>query len=225
MAYIFFPSPTPIFPVLPPLAWPVHKKALMASRTTIAATGREARFACCAYPRWEFTLTYGGDSWLRDQTNNITTDPRLAGLVELQELCGLFLQCRGSYGEFYYSDPDDNSRLGSPAGTGNGTNLSFPIFYTWGTGPFPTSLTAPVGGIQTLDAVYLNGSVVSPTTYALDAAGTQIVFTTAPGSGVVVTADFVFYFRCRFLDDTMSYSQFSQNLWEVKTVKFESVKP
>jgi hypothetical protein len=59
----------------------------------------------------------------------------------------------------------------------------------------------------------------------LDATRTQIVFTSAPSSGVVITADFHFYFRCRFLADVEEFSQWAKNLWELKELKFQSVKP
>ena len=226
MSFIQFPTPTPVFPVLPPLAWSVHKKPIMASRAITATTGRETQLACCVYPRWAFTLTYGGDSWLRDQTQNSVPDPALPGLTELEQLSGLFLQCRGSYGEFYYSDPDDFSRLAQAVGTGNGTQTTFPLTYTWGTGPFSPAMTIPVGGIQTIDAVYFNGTPApGGYTWGTDATNTQLVINPAPPNGAVITADFTFYFRCRFLDDTQEYSQWAQNLWEVKQVQFESVKP
>lgn len=229
MSFIFYPSPTPVFPVLPPLAWSVHKKPILASRVTIGATGRENQLACAAYPRWAFTLTYGGNSWLREQTQNITPDPTLAGFTELEQLSSLFLACKGAYGEFYYEDPDDNSRLAQAVGFGplSVSPISFPLFYTWGTGPFSPSLTLPVGGINTIDTVYDGlGHVINPSFYTLDATRTQLVFPSGTaGIGGNITADFHFYFRCRFLDDHMDYSQFDRNLWEVKEVRFESVKP
>lgn len=226
MAYIFFPSPTPIFPTLPPLTWSVHKKPLMSSRATKAITGRGNQLACAIYPRWAFTLSYGnGNSWLREQTQNITPWAPLAGFTELEQLTGLFLACLGSYGEFYYNDPDDNSRLSQAVGTGDGSTKSFPLFVSWGNGPFTPSFTMPIGGINVINTVYFNGTPQSSSLYTVDATNTEIVFGTAPGSGVVVTADFSFYFRCRFLEDQLQLSQWEKNLWDVKEVKFESVKP
>lgn len=223
MSFINYPSPTPVFPVLAPLAWSVHKKPLMASRVTAAMSGRENQLACAAYPRWAFTLTYGGDSWLRDQTQNITPGPNAIGQTELEQLSGLYLACLGPYGEFYYSDPDDNSRSNQFVANANSTT-TFPLYYTWGSGPFSPSFTAPVSGIQTLDAVYINDVEQNPLSYSLDSTRTMLVFNVAPAVGVI-TADFHFYYRCRFLDDQMEYSQWAQNLWEVKQVQFESVKP
>lgn len=226
MAFIQFPNPTPIFPVLPPLTWSVHKKPIMASRVSIGASGRECQLACAAYPRWAFILSYGGgNSWLREQTQNSVVYSPLAGYTELEQLTGLFLACLGSYGEFYYVDPDDNSRLSQAVGTGDGATTTFPLYYTWGNGPFTPSLTIPVGGIQTINAVYFNGTVQSAAGYSLDSTKTKVVFTVAPTTGVVITIDFQFFFRCRFLDDTLDLLQFSINRWDVKEVRFESVKP
>lgn len=225
MSYIFFPIPTPVFPVLSPLAWSVHKKPILSSRAVTAVTGRETQLATAAYPRFAFTLTYGGDSWLRDETQNILPGPNALGHTELQQLSGLYLACLGSYGEFYYSDPDDSSRLNQGVGVGNGTLIDFLVFYQWGNGPFTPPLLLPVGGIGILNTVYFNGVAQSPTIYHIDPTNTTIVFNVAPSSGVVITADFSFFFRCRFLDDHMDYSEWAQNLWETKEVRFESVKP
>lgn len=226
MSFINFPSPTPIFPTVPPLTWSVFKKVIMSSRVTTAISGRETQLACAVFPRWEFTLSYGGgNSWLRDQTQNIVPDPTLAGYTELQQISGLFLLCLGSYGEFYYSDPDDNSRSSQAVGTANGTQTTFPLYFTWGNGPFTPSMTVPVGGIQTINNVYFNGTVQSSSLYSLDTTNTQLVFTTAPTNGTVITADFFFYFRCRFTQDSLDFSEFAQNKWDTREVRFQSVKP
>ncbi len=235
MSYLFFPNPTPVFPVLPPLAYSVHKKPIMASRVTTAITGRENKLACCVYPRWAFTLTYGGESWLRDQTQNISPDPYLVGYTELEQLSGLFLQCLGSYGEFFYSDPDDCSRSDVAAGVPNingqgnvtdGTTTIWPLYVPWGSGPFTGyPMMFPAGGIASIDAVYLNGTMQNPSTYQIDSTQTSLQFLSAPGAGQAITVDFHFYFRCRFLDDTQKYEEWASNLWEVKEIRFESVKP
>lgn len=224
MSFIFYPTPTPIFPVLPPLAWSVHKKYMMGSRATIGATGRENKLACAVYPRWTFTLTYGGNSWLREQTQNIVPDPTLTGLTELEQLTSLFLICKGAYGEFYYSDPEDNSRLAEGIAIADGITTQFPLYITWDYAPVTPGISVIVSGIQSVDAVYFNGVLQSSGLYTIDSTKTLLVFTNPPANGVIITADFHFYFRCRFLDDTMSFSQFDRNLWEVKEVRFETVK-
>jgi hypothetical protein len=226
MSFIQFPTTTPVFPALPSQGWSTFKKPIMASRVTIGTTGRENQLACAAYPRWAFTLTFNQDSYLRDQTQNIIIDPEQAGFTEFTQLSGLFLRCLGSYGEFYYSDPDDNSRLGQfVAQTASGvTAPTYQMTYEWGNGPFTPPLRIPVGGIQSIQNVYFNGTVVSPTQYTLDATNTKLVFVSVPNN-TLVTADFTFYFRCRFLDDSLEFAQMLQNWWQVKELRFESVKP
>jgi uncharacterized protein (TIGR02217 family) len=231
MSFINFPSPTPIFPVLPPLTWSVHKKPIMGYRVVTAVSGREVQFAGAVYPRWNFLLSYGnGNSWLRDQTQNIVVGPNAIGYTELQQISGLFLLCQGSYGEFYYSDPNDNSRSNQSVGVGNGSQTIFPLYYSWGSGPFTPKMTIPVGGIQTINNVYLNGIVQLAASYSMDATNTKLVFSTsgsytAPPNGSIITADFSFYFRCRFMEDNLLFEEFAQNLWDTKEVRFESVKP
>ena len=230
MSYINFPSPTPVFPTLAPLAWSRNKKPMMASKTWTSASGREVQIARAVFPTWKFTLVYGGDSWLRDQTQNIVPYLPLTGKTEFEHLCGLYLQCLGPYGEFYYQDPDDNSRLNQSAGIGDGLTTNFPLTFTWGQGPFNPPMALPVQGLISIDNVYFNGgSPISPSLYTIDASNTELQFYTAPGLypalGPTITADFHFYFRCRFDEDKQEYEEWALNLWENKTVKFQSVKP
>lgn len=226
MAFINFPSPTPVFPALSPLAWSVNKVPFNEKTLTEKAiSGNEYFILRQVIPRWEFTLRYGGDSWLRDQTQNTTPYGPLSGHVELEQLAGLFLACLGSYGEFYYSDPDDNSRSGQGVAQADGVKTTFPVFFHWGTGPFTPTAYYPVTGIQSMDTVYFNGSPISPTLYTLDSTNTKLVFTSPPSAGTVIAADFHFYFRCRFLNDVEEFEQWAYNLWEKKELKFQSVKP
>lgn len=225
MSFIQFPDPTPLFPVLPPLAWSLHKKPILSSSVITAASGRETQLARAVYPRWAFVLTYGGNSWLREQTQNITPDPDLLGFTEFEQISGLFIKCLGSYGEFFYNDPDDNSRLNQFVAVGDGTTVVFPLYYTWGSGPFTPAFYAPVTGINTIDAVYINGSLQNPTSYSISANRQYLVFNSPPTPRLTITASFHFYFRSRFLDDQMLYTQWAKNLWENKEVRFESVKP
>ncbi len=229
MTYLFFPNPTPTFPVLPPLTWSVHKKPILASTVATSVTGRDVMLARAAYPRWSYILSYGGsNSWLRDETANINPDPSLSGYKEFREIAGLFLKCLGSYGEFFYDDPYDDSRsaqfiVNSPGDVGA---ISYPVFYSWGTGPYTPSLTLPVGGLNTIDNVYVNGVLIDQGIYPynIDSTYTEIEFPNGAPTGVI-TADFHFYQRCRFLDDKQEFDQFLQNLWKYKECRFETVKP
>jgi len=52
-----------------------------------------------------------------------------------------------------------------------------------------------------------------------------LTFTTAPASGVAISANFSYAFNCRFLDDQMDFEEFMSNLWRLDSMKFRSVKP
>jgi hypothetical protein len=224
------PISLPIFPVLKPLAWPMVKVPSFTSTVITAVTGRECQLIRGVFPIWTFTLTYGGDSWLREQTQNITPDPRRAGQTELEQISGIFLACLGSYKEFYYSDPQDCSRDRVYVGTGDGLTTTFQIYYTWGNYPAgnlvpPYSFYAPVGGIDSIQMVYFNTTHQDPATYYLDVTNTKLIFVSPPTAGTHIFIDYYFYFRCRFLNDLQEYEQWALNLWEHKELKFQSVKP
>lgn len=200
------------------------KKPSMSSRVYEGATGKDTMIARATLPRWQFTLSYGGDSWLRDQTQNIVPDPTRNGQTEFQQLCGLFLQCLGSYGEFFYTDPDDSSRGGAPCVL-VGTRTYQP-YIPWGNGPFTPGMQWPNAGLASLDAVYVAGALQSSASYTFNADQMTLTFGAPydPGASVV-TADIHFYYRCRFLTDQQNYQQWAKNLWENRQVQFISVKP
>lgn len=50
----------------------------------------------------------------------------------------------------------------------------------------------------------------------------QLVFASAPAAAAVITADFDFYFVCRFSDDITDGDQFMSKLWELKKLDFVS---
>lgn len=227
MSFIQFPAITPVFPTLAPLTWSTHKEPSFKSTVSKAVTGRETQLIRAVYPRWEFTLSYGEDAWLREETQNILPDPRLLGKTELQQISGLFLQCFGAFGEFYYLDPNDNSRI-IGLGDNDAVTTVYPLFYTWGTGPFTPSFTAPVSGIESIISVYIGTTLQDPSTYGVDSTNTQLVFVEPPPLALIgqpITVAFIFYFRCRFLTDMQEYDQWAKNLWENKEVTFQSVKP
>ena len=75
--------------------------------------------------------------------------------------------------------------------------------------------------------VYLNGVVQSLAGYSInpwgtgDAAGPgALKFTTAPGLGVSVTADFSYYFPCRFDEDALDFEKFMSAVYSLKKMAF-----
>lgn len=51
----------------------------------------------------------------------------------------------------------------------------------------------------------------------------QLVFASAVPDGTAVYVDCQFFFLCRFLDDTMDFEKFMNQLWSIGTVSFRSV--
>ena len=50
----------------------------------------------------------------------------------------------------------------------------------------------------------------------------SVVFNSAPASGTI-TADFQFYYACRFVDDSMDFEKFADKLWNLQSVQFKSI--
>jgi uncharacterized protein (TIGR02217 family) len=200
----------PSLPTLAGLSWSRHKKPGFSTRVASHVSGREVRVALMSYPLYVFEATYNA-------LPSSSAYPGRLGATDLQTLMGFFLQLQGQFGTFLYTDPDDNAVTGQAFATGDGTTTSFTMMRTLG------GFLEPVGWVTTLSNVYLNG-VTQTSGYTLTAPNT-LSFTSAPGSGVVVSADFAYAFNCRFLDDQMDFEEFMANLWKLGSMKFRSVKP
>jgi len=200
----------PSLPTLAGLSWSRHKKPGFSTRVASHVSGREVRVALMAYPLYEFEAVYNG----------LTSSASLfagLGASSLQTLMGFFLQLQGQFGTFLYTDPDDNAVTGQAFATGDGQTAPFTIERSLG------GFLEPVGWVTTLSNVYLNG-VHQSSGFSLTPPNT-LTFTSAPGSGVVVSADFAYAFQCRFLEDQMDFEEFMANLWKLHSMKFRSVKP
>jgi len=191
-----------IFPVLPGLKWDSKKTPEFSTGVQTAASGKENTCAYWSYPRWQFELSY---ELLRS-----------GALAELQTLVGFWLQRQGRFDSFLYTDPSDCSVAGQQLGVGDGVTTKFQLVRTLG------GFVEPMKNINGAPVVYLAG-VVQGSGWSVDSGGI-ITFIAAPGSGVAITSDFSYYFRCNFLQDTSEFSQFMYQLWELKKLQFKSKK-
>ena len=228
MSYIGFPTnPPPIFPALPVVGFPVRKSPIFTAWEHKSVSGMQYQTARQIYPNWDFQLQYGDSAWLREQTQNNPIYTANSPFREFEAISQLFLSCLGSYGEFWYDDPEDNSRAGQVIGLGDGSTTIFRIMRTWGFGPL--ARLEPVGGVSLGQpiTVYFNNVSQSSSLYTItnDLTGSHLNFSSAPGAGVVITMDFSFYFRCRWKDDNQQYDQWATNLWQYGHCEFRSVKP
>ena len=199
----------PSFPTLAGLGWSSHKKPTFATIVASHVSGREVRDALYQNPIWQFELTFDG------LVSDSTSFPNL-GAQSLQSLMGLFLQCQGQFGTFLYTDPTDDGVTGQTFATGDGATTTFTFARALG------GFLEPVGWVTSVANVYLNG-VNQPSGWSLSTPN-SLVFSSAPGAGVLVGASFSYAFECRFDADDLDFEQFMANLWTAKSVKFRSVR-
>jgi len=225
--------PILIYPQLVGLTFDYVKRPKFSTGTGVGSSGREIRVAYWATPQWEWDLTY----------DILADNGKFTGTTasDLKTLLGFMLDVAGSFGTFYFIDPDDNTVTAQPLGIGDGTSTNFLFSRTYG---LTYTGTEAVGGVnlgtsfynytgpnQTLVTpvtnIYLNGVLQSPTTYTINTAtpcGNYVQFDTPPAAGVVVTADFSFWYLCRFKDDSADFDKAMQNLWDTKKLTIFSLR-
>lgn len=189
-----------VLPVLIGASYPAIRAPKFSTRVQRSVSGREVRIADFPNPIWEFTLPF-------------TYLP----LADWQTLLGFFLARTGAWDTFLFDDIADDSVTGQAIGTGDGATKNFQLVRTLG--GFAEPILAP----NTVSAVYLNGISQSGSTWSVNTATGLLSFTSAPGSGAAITADFSFYFRCRFAEDSADFEQFMSKIWRLGTLKFVSV--
>jgi uncharacterized protein (TIGR02217 family) len=201
-----------VFPSLPGLAWSVTKTPTFQTRIQRAVSGRELRALDYPYPLWQFTLVF-----------DLLRDNPAAGYDELRTLMGFFMLCHGAYGTFLFQDPSDHRVAGQQIGIGNASTAVFQLSRTMGAALPGGGFFEPIVAPNTVSAVYFDGITQSPGTYTIDPNTGLVTFNTAPGSGLIITADYSYYFRCRFIDDSYAFENFMFQLWQLKKLTFISV--
>lgn len=208
-----------VFPVLIGQGWSVTKTPTWLTRIRRAISGRELLVSDYPEPVWQFEVTF---PVLRGRTTGNVNSTIQGGTVA--QLLGFYQARRGPWQVFFYDDPTDDFVLGAAVGVGDGVTTTFqltryngdPSFIING---FSEAITAP----SVVSAVYL-GPVRQPTLAWSVNTGTGLLsFKTAPGAGVQITADFTFYYRCRFTEDSIQVEEFAYRYHTVKKLTFQSV--
>ena len=204
--------PLPMFPKARGLTWEVHDSPNFSTRISKHVSGRNVRLELMSTPLYAFELVY----------EYLKFDQAAAGL---QAVRALYLNCRGPARPFLFDksigthNPVDSFATGQLLGTGNGTTASFAFTRTEG------NWTEPVGQVDPNRVrVYLNGALQAPSGYQVSLPNT-LIFGSAPGDGVAVTADYPFYYVCCFDEDSMDFEQFMYRLWKLQSCKFTTAKP
>lgn len=210
-------SVLPVFPTLP-VGFPVVVKPTFATVSGSTPAGREMRAPQQGIPVWEFQLDF---ETLKDQTQNQQPYTYFANLIQLTELVQLFITNIGQYGRFLFNAWWDNSRLDQEIASGDGVATDFFMVRTWGYGDL--QFTEPVGAVNVVTNVKIDGVSQPSTSYRIDNLN-HLVFTTPPPNNSVITSTFSFYYLCQWAEDQQDYSQFLYNRWATK-VQFRSIEP
>src|SRR5262249_2812991 len=118
-----------------------------------------------------------------------------AAYEELQTIAGFFEAVDGGVVAFWFAPPHPNlaANAGQVIGTGDGATTTFPLVQTVG------SYSEAVEGTSGVSAVYLDSVSASGWSVTTGYAP-AIVFASAPGAGVSISADFGLLWLCRFAD-------------------------
>lgn len=194
-----------IFPALDGLRPNPSRTAIWKTGIKESASGKELRAARMSAPRWRYSLSF---DVLRETS----------GYTELQQIVGLFNQCRGSWDNFLYRDPEDCTVTGQQFGTGDGTRTQFQLVRSWG------AFVEPVTALNGTPAIYRAGNLQgSPVNYTISP-DAIVSFSSPPGIGEALTWTGNFYWRCRFTRDELEYERFLEDLYEARRVEFITVK-
>jgi uncharacterized protein (TIGR02217 family) len=192
-----------VFPVLPGLSWSVGKAPSWSTRIQKAVSGRELRAAYYSLPIWTFTLAY--------------EVLRANALQELQQLVGFFNARQGSFDSFLYSDPSDNVASQAAFGVGDGVRTKFQLTRPYG------GFVEPVAALQAAPAIFINGAQ-QQAGFTADMNSGTVTFTAAPAGGAALSWSGSFYYRCRFVRDSIEFDNFMKDLWQAKKVELITVK-
>lgn len=198
-----------VFPTssLKGLAFSSFKMPTWARRMQRSVSGRELAVQDYANPIWNIKLTF---SFLRDFTVGALAS-------EMRLLMDFINQALASGDTFLWEDRDDYTVTDEPIGTGDGTTVDFQLVRRLVASGFAEDIIAP----HNVANVYVNG--IDPGGWSVDAATGIVTMGAAPALGEAITADFTYYFRCRFSDDAVEFERFAHQFWSVKELRFRSV--
>jgi len=204
-------APSNLLPVLPSLSFPVVRTMKFSTDLQRAISGKTTRIALMRWPRVAWTQTY---TLLRDDAS--------VTLSELKLLLGFFNSLKGRFGTFIYTDPLFNTVANMAFGTGDGSTKAFQLIATYQANSSSAGTPEIIQNLNGTPVIKDNGSTVSSSLYSINTEG-LVTFTTAPANTHALTWSGSFYYQCTFDDDDQDFSEFMNNWWELKTLKFTSV--
>lgn len=204
-----------VFPTFAGLGWDIERVPMWDTIVQESQSGKETRIANWSYPRWQWTLAF-----------NALRQGAVHGVAytELQQLAGFYNARQGRFDSFLYTADDDNSVTAQALGVGDGVTAAFQLVRAWG------GFVEPVLAPNVVSKVYVDGVDAGGANWSVSNWGSAspgiITFAGGhiPTAGQVITADFTYYFPCRFVDDNIVFNKFVSNMYEGKKISFISLK-
>jgi len=134
---------------------------------------------------------------------------------------------RGNLGRFNYWHREDHAVLSQEIATTDGTTRAYTLVRTYGVGE--AAFTESIDYVDTSKPVnvYLDGVLQDPDSYTIDTTvpvQQQILFAGTPVTDQVITADFDFFYYCKFADPKMSLDKFMECLWTGDKIALRSCR-
>lgn len=126
-----------IYPTTVRFSPKVRKSPEFSTIIQSAASKRETRASLTAYPIWNFSVSY---ELLR----------QYGSYDELRTIAGFFLQRRGAFDSFLFTDPSDNSVTDEQFGVCNGVTTQFQLTRAFG------GFVEPCENINSITEIYLD---------------------------------------------------------------------
>jgi len=192
-----------VFPEMTGLTWDIKKTPEFYSLAKTSPTGVDIAVSLCSYPRWHFSLSY---EILRDGY----------GTADLQKLLGFFLQRHGNADDWLYLDPNDHETNNQEFGIGTGSRGTFALCRNYCGIVEPIGATVP-GTVK----IFVNDIEI---TSGFSITNGIVTFESPPAATAKLTWSGQYYYRCRFTESSLEFTNFAFKLWEAKTVDFVSGK-
>lgn len=142
---------------------------------------------------------------------------------DFRKLVGFFNAVQGRFDTFLYQDPYWNAVTAHAFGTGDGATRVFQLTSTF---KDSTGFGWPevIQNLNGTPSIYNNGTLQTITTqYAISSTGV-VTYVTAPAAGVALTWTGGWYYRCRFMDDSLDATEILARWWALKKLQFRSVR-
>jgi uncharacterized protein (TIGR02217 family) len=202
----------PILPSFKFFSYPAKRAPLWKTLHQESVSGMDNPVPLWTFNRWQYELPI-------TLLNSGATAFQNALAIEWQALNAFYNQVQGSFGVFQFFDGDDGAVTDQLFGVGDGVTVAFPLTRTM-TGAGGFAWNEPVFA-PTITNVKINGT---PT--VLYTLGTQglVTFNSAPAGGANLTWTGIFNWLVRFDGDNLDFSKFMNNLWEIRALKFTTIK-